>query len=306
VGDAEHPRSLRLVVQHDALHVPLLGTKWAPKALSQQLYVPPDQAQGLVRKTRLQNGPENAVFGAISVGRIGIWKTVVLQSRHPKSQDIMTSSTPSETDIFVNKLLDKMGVDFDPELVPVHLESYAKQHDCFLNVEEKVRRDGGRIHYGWAIHKTDILCEAERHAVWEDENEELIEITPQEIPIENILFVSDNEGFEYFGQLIDNIRVNITKNSVVDDFICVSEALHKIDSYGTRVDYSSITLPEPAIELRNEYQALQVALQQFIYTGGTPQKSCICGRSKIYKNCHGKTLRQHVEADLRRLKSSLR
>jgi hypothetical protein len=77
VGDAEHPRSLCLVVQHDALHVPLLGTKWAPKALSQQLYVPPDQAQGLVRKTRLQNGPENAVFGAISVGRITIRKTVV-------------------------------------------------------------------------------------------------------------------------------------------------------------------------------------------------------------------------------------
>lgn len=39
-----------------------------------------------------------------------------------------------------------------------------------------MKRDGGTTHYGWAILQTDIICEAERHAVWESKTGELIDL----------------------------------------------------------------------------------------------------------------------------------
>ncbi|GAA4388593.1 hypothetical protein [Hymenobacter koreensis] len=218
---------------------------------------------------------------------------------------MLHSTTPAKDDVFVTRLLDKLKVEFEPELVPIRPEPYAKMLNCFHNVEEKVKRDGGRIHYGWAIHKTTILCEAERHAVWEDEEEELVDVTPTEVQAEHTLFVSDNEGFEYTGQDTDNVRINITGNPIVDDFIRVNETLSKIHAYGTRESDMHMYLPDAALELHQYYEALKNALQGFIYMGGTPKKRCLCQGLDRYKNCHGKSIVPRIKADLRKLKTVL-
>ncbi|MCR5890536.1 hypothetical protein LRS06_23160 [Hymenobacter sp. J193] len=215
------------------------------------------------------------------------------------------TTPPDKDDAFVTKLLDKLKVEFEPELVLIRPEPYAKHLNCFPNVEEKVKRDGGRIHYGWAIHKTTILCEAERHAVWEDEQEEFVDITPTEGQAEHTLFVSDNEGFVYTGQDTDNVRINITGNPVVDDFIRVCETLSKIHAYGTRGDDMHMRLPDAALELHHYYDALKNALQGFIYMGGMPKKRCLCQGPDRYKNCHGKSIGPRIKADLRKLKTNL-
>ena len=141
--------------------------------------------------------------------------------------------SPKESDKDVERLLDKMDVEFEPEIVPVHFEPYAKLHNCYVNVEEKVKIDGGLIHYGWTIYKSDILCEAERHAVWEAPNGDLIDITHSPIDFKEIMFVSDNR-YVHPDQLVDNIRINITNNSLVDDFIVICENLEKLYTYGDR------------------------------------------------------------------------
>ncbi|MCB2410964.1 hypothetical protein [Hymenobacter lucidus] len=212
---------------------------------------------------------------------------------------------PAKDDVFVTKLLDKLKVEYEPEMVPIRPEPYAKPLNCFPNVMEKVKRDGGRIHYGWAIHKTTILCEAERHAVWEDEQEKFVDITPTEVQAEYTLFAPDNEGFEYTGQATDNVRINITGNPVVDDFIRVNETLSKIHAYGTREVDMYMSLPDAALELHHYYQALKNALQEFIYMGGTPKKRCLCQGPDRYKNCHGKSIGPRTKADLRKLKAIL-
>ena len=190
-------------------------------------------------------------------------------------------------------------------MVPTRPELHAKLLSCFLNVSEKVKQNGGRIHYRWIIHKTTILCEAERQAVWEDEQGGPADITPTEMPTEHTLFVSDKEGFEYTGQDTDNVGINITDNYIVDDFIRVSEMLSKIHAYGTREDDLHMRLPDTAAELYCYREALKNALQGFIYSGGTPKRRCLCQGPDRYKNRHGKTTGSRIKADLRRLKTLL-
>ncbi|RZK34197.1 MAG: hypothetical protein EOO61_13995 [Hymenobacter sp.] len=125
------------------------------------------------------------------------------------------------------------------------------------------------------------------------------------MPAKHTLFVSDNERFEYTGQDTDNVRINITNNPVVDDFIRVNETLSKIHVYGTRENDMHMRLPDAALELHQYYDALKNTLQGFIYLGGTPRKYCLCKGPDRYKNCHGKSIGPRIKADLRKLKTIL-
>jgi hypothetical protein len=142
----------------------------------------------------------------------------------------------------VERLLGELNAEFDPEYVPVIVESYAKLHHCYNNVNEKVRIDGGEVFYGWIIHETDILCEAERHAVWKDYDDNLIDISPNQSNSKEILFLSDN-NYTYNGIDVDNVRINITTNFMVDDFIYISEFISKLYALGERVNDDEVNLP---------------------------------------------------------------
>ncbi len=72
---------------------------------------------------------------------------------------------PLEVNKVVDKLLTTMQIDVEPEQVIFRPEAYCKPVSCYYNVAEKVRRDGGKIHYGWAIWQSHYLCQAEHHAV---------------------------------------------------------------------------------------------------------------------------------------------
>ncbi|GAA4307638.1 hypothetical protein [Nibribacter koreensis] len=165
---------------------------------------------------------------------------------------------------FIDILLDKIGSEYEPEQVPIFVEPYSKPNNCFLNVEEKVKRDGGNVHYGWTIHKSEILYEGERHAVWESPDGDLIDITPNESSSNQRMFVSDN-NFIFDGQLVDNIRVNITDNPLVDDFILLCEKTEKLYTYGKRVDDEQMSVPLPALEVINHFQQLKSLLLDYIY-----------------------------------------
>lgn len=187
----------------------------------------------------------------------------------------------------VEKLLNKIEADFQPEIVPVKIESFSKVQDCYGNVEKKINKDGGEIYYGWKIHQTNILCEAEHHAVWKDNIDNLIDITPNESDSNHILFLPDNECV-YKGTSIDNIRVNITNNFMVDDFIYVSELISKLYNLGDRKSSTELILPVDILKIITQHET---AKERLLYLIENNIKYCICGAEKFYKNCCHKNLK---------------
>lgn len=120
----------------------------------------------------------------------------------------------------VQRLLNRLNATHEPDYLDVTPEPGVNVRDCFVAVQEKVKQDGGRMIMGWQIWKGKHLIEAECHAVWEDEDQMLHDITPKDIPVSRILFVED-ENLIYEEKQIDNVRVNLTNNDLVDDLILV-------------------------------------------------------------------------------------
>lgn len=198
--------------------------------------------------------------------------------------------------VFIEKLLIKLNAKFEPEIVPLKLEEYSKEKNCFFNVPKKVKIDGGKIHYGWILHENEFFYEAERHAVWENDNEDLIDITPsQKENTEKIMFLSDN-NFQYKGQYIGNIRVNSTKNKIVEDYIFILEKIDFVKSIFVKKNENDIHFPD---EIKNLIKTLNDQANSY-YTfikvhNGTDRTKCFCGQSdKNYKNCHGKIMKKEV------------
>lgn len=212
----------------------------------------------------------------------------------------MTPPVPSE--INLQKLMAKLNAQFAPEFIPLIPEPYAKKEQCFVNVAEKVKRDGGSSHYGWAIFQADILCEGERHAVWKSSEGNLVDITPREPSMDQILFITDN-NLEYKGQLIDNVRINTTSNSIVDDYILMLQAIEILFTYGTRKNEDEINLPREVLLLQCMCKETSATLMQYMAYGGTAETQCFCGDELKYKECHGKTLKEDVEFNLQKIDS---
>ena len=138
---------------------------------------------------------------------------------------------------WINRLLDKLNVEYEAETIPVIVEEFSEPQQCFGNVAKKVGKDGGRAHAGWLIHyEGNFIIEAERHVVWENESTELIDVTPQEANTTSVLFVSDDVDDVKLCRDVDNVRINKTNNSLVDDFIKVCETLTAITCLGERID----------------------------------------------------------------------
>ena len=135
--------------------------------------------------------------------------------------------TPDSIDKNVNDLIRKVGTKTSPIYLDVEPESYSRVGECLPAVEEKIRRDGGTRVLGWQIWKTAILAEAEFHAVWKSPEEKLMDITPKPIPVPRILFLPDPRA-KYVGAQVDNVRINIPGNRLVDDLIAIAQARFRL------------------------------------------------------------------------------
>ncbi len=146
---------------------------------------------------------------------------------------------------------------------------------------------------GWQIWKSKEIVEAEFHAIWEDKDLELHDITPKEKNIDRILFVED-EKLSYDGKQKDNIRINITNNKLVDDLIKVCEAIHRFNNKGERAllyDYDlNNVINQSQIEYRLKLQNIKNLINILLSIDGHRNSFCPCGSKIVFKNCHGKNL----------------
>jgi hypothetical protein len=183
------------------------------------------------------------------------------------------------------------------EFVPIIAEPEARVGNCYVNVEQKVARSGGALVYGWAVWLGDFVCEGEHHAVWENENEDLIDITPNQIGANQVLFIPDNR-YLYDNKLIGNIRINIGDNPVVDHFILLSEMKDFLVNTATRLDDERMEFPNKVIQnMYNHYDSLRNNALIYLKEQGKFGSLCYCGSSKTYSICHGKDLAKSIESD---------
>ena len=138
---------------------------------------------------------------------------------------------PTLTDDNLYDLSSRIDSSEEPRYVPCKPQRGAPINECFPLVEEKVDTEGGKIILGWQIWKGKLLIEAEFHAIWESPNGEWIDITPKSLSFSEVLFVPDPAAV-YEGKQVANIRINITNNSLVDDFISFHEATFRIENKG--------------------------------------------------------------------------
>lgn len=201
-----------------------------------------------------------------------------MMSKVPKSLD----------DRWLNQLITFIGTPSQPRFVGLKKESYSLKNECVPNVDEKIHRDGGSKLLGWQVWQTEYLIEAEFHAVWLSPDGNLLDITPKPFPIPNILFIPD-DSITYDGSQVDNIRLNTSGNSVVDDLINVCEAKFLISNKGCRAQEYALELTGDEAMYWNILQQMQQGIPIMLSNGSTRHQTCFCGRDK-YKKCHGKYL----------------
>lgn len=202
----------------------------------------------------------------------------------------MSVSIPDINDKFVLSLIKKIGLNNEPIIVKVIPENGAEPLDCFPTVQKKVSICGGRIILGWQFWKSKNLIEAEFHAIWESPKNELIDITPKPISgLDYTLFVID-EKLLYEEKQKDNIRINITNNSLVDDFIKVCEAIFTFENKGERAYQYELKLSNTEKEKYKKLKFLKDIYQTMIANDFSKNTKCLCGSGIKFKHCHGKDL----------------
>lgn len=197
--------------------------------------------------------------------------------------------TPSVIDSDVERIVQRIGTGTRPIYLDVVPEPYAKVVECFPAVEEKIRRDGGAQQIGWQIWKTDILVEGEFHAVWLSPDGQLLDITPKQLPIDRILFLPDPNA-KYRGCQVDNIRLNITDNRLVVEFISVSEAIFRLENKGERSMQHEISLSKQEAQLHQALHQTKAAIYFMLQQGQSRNSPCFCQSGRKYKRCHGEGL----------------
>lgn len=172
-----------------------------------------------------------------------------------------------------------------------------KESDCFNVVQRHVEKHGGKRIMGWEVRKWNGYLEAEAHAVWENENLELIDVSPKPevLRFDTCLFIEDPR-LSYEGKQIGNHYLNVTSNSVVDDLIEVSKLFFYLQNKGIRANYHDLSeiLSQEEIREITEIVNWRLNLVRYIHLGGNDKSTCYCGSGKRYKNCHRLKVRDRL------------
>ena len=195
---------------------------------------------------------------------------------------------------FLHKLQTKIGANSPIQKISIVPAENATIDNCFINVLDRVSQQGGAIVYGWDLMLTDLLFEAQRHAVWQSPDEKLLDITPRVYKSDSSIFIADNRWY-YNGEVTDNVRINVTDNSVVDDFILVAETIIKLYQTGKRNEDGKLILVNKILIAIQILERMKNDLNLFLVNGGNTDSICFCCGKKIYSNCFGVTVKSEME-----------
>ena len=197
----------------------------------------------------------------------------------------------------INSVVKEFAANICPgelQYVRINAEPYSKNNWCFQNVEEKVRRDGGEVVYGWSfLWWEQNFIEAEFHAIWKSPEGELIDITPIDkgIQSDRILFLEDPIK-KYDGLRTDVIRKSLTDNTIVNDYIKLSKAMFDVVKKVQQPHELTLRLHDDDAIIYNQIQRLIAVIMLMVKKRGNANSLCACGSKNRYKHCCGKEIRK--------------
>jgi len=173
----------------------------------------------------------------------------------------MKQTTPDS----INENILNFCKEIDPTTKPVFVEVIPTKNsiynECYGNVENQIKKNGGRIEYGWIIWENPkIYLEAEFHATWVNDKEEYVDITPKIDEEKRILFLKDSKR-KFTGKLIDNFRKPLVDNKYTK----------KLVKQGRK-----------NFEIKNKQYLTSLGINSKRIGRN---KSCPCGSGKKYKKC---------------------
>jgi SEC-C motif len=202
----------------------------------------------------------------------------------------MLTGTPKQ----ISPTIRKFCQSITPNAKPIYLSVKATPAnialDCFMNVEKRIAKEGGTVQYGWRIWEWPrIMVEAEFHAVWRSPDGTLVDITPAHHNLPGVLFLPDPERI-YEGQQVDSIRLALTNNPLIHEFININKRLFEIYNEGELANqHGEISLREDAKAEIIRLRRRQVEIQQMLASQSVGRNElCPCGSQRQYKRCCGR------------------
>jgi len=204
------------------------------------------------------------------------------------------TGTPSTISEPILSLCRSICASQEPMYVKHSPESYAQVNECFPAIDRKVQECGGKVHYGWQLWEwSDVLLEAEFHAVWLSPENELLDVTPKPFKVEKILFLTD-PSMRYEGKQVNNIRVPLSDNPIPRDFIGICDAIFRIQNKGDKAHQSAISLESSEAQLHQWLQETKLLTLQMLESGLNRNSPCPCNSENKYKACHGRKLERKL------------
>ncbi|MEO7032739.1 MAG: hypothetical protein ABI548_02825 [Polyangiaceae bacterium] len=168
---------------------------------------------------------------------------------------------PSSGSPFIQQLCARLVPGSSPIDLAVTPAAGATEANCFIEVDERIRNEGGSACLGWAIWETQfVFLEVEAHALWRDASGVLHDITPKKFGLPRVLFLPD-PNLKYLGRQIQSRFVPLSDNAHVTAMIEAQAALFDLMNRGDRADQHGeiVFLDDEAVELRNIQYRLAMA-----------------------------------------------
>ncbi|UWR77122.1 hypothetical protein K4L04_03955 [Phaeobacter inhibens] len=201
------------------------------------------------------------------------------------------TSTPRRISDAIERLCKEINPGATPETIRVKPDAGAQPSECFFNVAERIKRDGGTMVYGWSIWEWPrVFIEAEHHAVWE-KNGTLVDITPHANRERRILFLRDPSAdydFEGHRRRI-NIKRSLGRFESVDRWLAAADEFqHAVEdnSVGRLSHFDPTVMHSHQHRMRDAW--IEVLLDLAYQT--KPRDRCICASGLEYRKCCSKLI----------------
>lgn len=187
--------------------------------------------------------------------------------REPYAQRVLVLPRPVTDSPSVRCLCERLVPGGIPSVLKVEIPPSSIPNDCTANVERVIGAHGGGVQLGWQLWETlpGVMIEAEFHAVWIDLDGDLRDVTPKAIPgITHVVFLSDPD-LRYEGRQIDNVRVALLDDRLIEEFIETAERYCEATNRGELADFHGDLTPHLTPEitaLAQERLKLEIAIRQ--------------------------------------------
>lgn len=198
-------------------------------------------------------------------------------------------SVPKVDSTNVLKLIRQMGKVANLFVIPVVPGKNALRNECFENVNRHIDMNGGERVIGWQLWELSHFIEAEYHAVWRSPSGDMVDITPKNVEIDEILFLVDHDP-NYTFRIIDNIRLNTSGNNLVDDYIALAETKYYMFNGGDKATLKTVNFRKDEIDIINYVSGMMTEIEVLLAKNGSRNSVCFCSSNTKYKHCHGKDL----------------